>query len=201
MRSWPAVPPPPGRARVDDALPRMLVDGYDYRDAMRRYVASRTDDLVLLEWDIAASLEDLQCFVAQACAHPDRVLVAPYQIYASDTDFADWDRHGRMFAAPRHVFAHRVYEGSMARFVDPADATCHMFGLGMTYLPNQVIARFLREMQPGWKFDDTTFSGWHAGAVGPVRIAWDVRPVHLHFDLSQILREVDDVAAMHAAAG
>lgn len=149
------------------------MDDHDYRclDAI-------DDDVLLLEWDIAVGREDLAEFAARAAAAPDRVLVAPYRLY--------------FFASERErppVWAHRRYEGTpetgSLRHATPADETCHLWGLGMTYLPRAVVRRFL-DAWPG-HFSDVSLSGWHYRNVEQdVPITWDIRPVHLHYDITTV---------------
>ena len=65
------------------------------------------------------------------------------------------------------------------RFVAEGEPTCHLWGLGVTYLPRVVIREFL-EAWPG-HFNDGAVSGWYYRHYGETPIAWDVRPIHLHY--------------------
>jgi hypothetical protein len=169
LRSWPATVPA-GRAHVVDNIERLVMDGYDYR-----VLGDVNDDVLLLEWDIAVGLEDLERFAAAATEDPGRVLVAPYRLYS----YASGRPHlGR--------WAHRRYEGDPAtghlRHVDENDTACHLFGLGMTYLPRDITQAFLAAWDG--RVCDVSLSGWHYRNITPeVPIAWDVRPVHLHYDI------------------
>lgn len=173
IRSWPATIPA-GRAYVHDEHERLVIDDHDYHS-----LDSIDDDILLLEWDIAVGREDLAEFAARAAAAPGRVLVAPYQLY--------------FYASQRErapVWAHRRYEGTpetgTLRHVTPADESCHLWGLGMTYLPRHVVRAFL-DAYPDVHFSDTSLSGWHYRNVEQdVPVTWDIRPVHLHYDVTTL---------------
>jgi hypothetical protein len=172
LRSWPAVVPP-GRAHVVDGVERLVMTDYDYR-----VLADVDDDVLLLEWDIAVAREDLAVFAARAAAEPDRVLVAPYRLYISG-------REGER-ELPAPVWTHRRFTSPHSmRFVTPADPTCHLFGLGMVYLPRPLVLGFLdflAGMSAERTFDDGTFSQWHYSRVRrDVPVVWDASPVHLHY--------------------
>ena len=174
IRSWPKNVPP-GRAHVVDTLPRFVMDDYDYRGLI-----NYGDDLILIEWDIAVSPEDLRRFADQCKAQPDRVRVAPYRLYAGT---------GSNVPLPQPVWVHRKYYDprikATASFVEEGDPTCHMFGLGLAYLPHALLVRFSDEM-PG-HFSDGTFSAWHQAYVeSETPISWDVRPIHLHYPIEEL---------------
>jgi hypothetical protein len=156
LRSWPARIPE-GRSYVVDDLPRLVIDGFDYA-ALR----TSSDDVLLLEWDIAVGQEDLLRFAQRAAATPDDVLVAPYRLYPEGSGWSE------------PVWAHRR---NYLEWVDEGEPVCVMFGLGMAYLPRKLLAAFA-----GDRLDDASFSTWHYANVGKaVPIAWDVRPVHLNY--------------------
>lgn len=174
LRSWPEQVPP-GRAHVVDDVPRLLMRDYDYRAPL----AEVDDDVLLIEWDLAIGKEDLAEFARRAKAAPERVLVAPYRLYHYSSDR---DR-------PAPIWAHRRYEGTpeagTLRHVTEADQTCHLWGLGLTYLPRHVIAAFVAAW--GGTLTDGALSGWHyRNVAGDVPITWDIRPVHLHYRLPPI---------------
>lgn len=174
VRSWPKEVPA-GRGHVVDPLPRFVMETYDYRG-----LVDIGDDLVLLEWDIAVSKEDLELFVGQAKAEPERVRVAPYKLYAGT---------GSNELLPQEVWAHRRYFDvnikATASFVSAGDLTCHLFGLGMVYLPHTILRRYAEDC-PG-HFSDGSFSAWHNVHVeAEPPISWDVRPVHLHYPIERI---------------
>jgi hypothetical protein len=169
IRAFPARPRT-DRAHVVDSAPRIAVDDYDYRGLL-----GAGDDVLLLDWDIAVSREDLQAFAALARRAPDRVLAAPYPIYP-DT------RPGlRAVTWPM-----RRYDGGRLRYVATGEPACHLFGFGMTYLPAALIAAFCAA-HPAANFDDTAFAGWHYRHVRQeVPIAWDIRPVHLNYRIETV---------------
>lgn len=174
LRSWPEQVPE-GRAHVVDDIPRLVMRDYDYRAPL----AEVDDDVLLIEWDLAIGKEDLAEFARRARAAPDRVLVAPYRLYhySSNRDRAE------------PIWVHRRYEGTpesgTLRHVTEADATCHLWGLGLTYLPRWVVAKFVAEW--GGTLSDGALSGWHYRHVQQeVPITWDIRPVHLHYRLPPI---------------
>lgn len=172
LRSWPAQIPE-GRAHVVDGIERLIMSGYDYR-----LLDDIDDDILLLEWDIAVGLGQLETFVSRCETEPGRVRVAPYLIYQSLS--------GHTY--PFHpLWAHRRYEGTPetghTRTITPHDTTCHLFGFGMVYLPRRYVRGFL-DFWDG-HFDDAAFAGWHyRNADEPeVPIDWDVPTVHLHYRL------------------
>src|SRR6266702_5458872 len=77
VRAWPGQPPP-GRPHVIDGWPRVPVDDYDYR------ALAGHGDVISMDWDTAASREQLVEFARQAAAHPGQVLVAPMRMYGRD---------------------------------------------------------------------------------------------------------------------
>jgi hypothetical protein len=171
VRSWPEHVPP-DRCYVVDTLPRFVMRDYDYRG-----LGDLDDDVLLIEWDMAIGSEDLGRFVELIHQDPSRVLVAPYRVYQQTS-------HPELL--PRPVWVHRRYnEGEQSmRHVDEDDPTCHLWGLGVTYLPRRVIHDFLVAW-PG-HFNDAAVSGWHYRNVEQeTRVAWDVRPVHLHYPIER----------------
>lgn len=175
IRSFPKTVPP-GRAYVQDDLPRFEMETYDYRGLVDAF----PEDLVLLEWDIAVDMDALQRFTAQCEAEPERVRVAPYRLW-SPTGSTD------LMADP--PWAHRAYHypevRASCRFVDEGEPTCHLFGLGMVYLPHAIVREYA-EAAPG-HFSDGSFSAWHSNNVAfETPISWDVRPVHLHYPIERM---------------
>lgn len=173
IRSWPEKVPD-GRPHVMDTLPRYIMRDYDYR-----WLHDLGDDIVLLEWDIAVGKEDLERFIGYARQNPDRVIVAPYKLY-SGTEVN--------ILLPQEYWAHRRYYGDLrhvCQWVTEGEPTCHLFGLGMAYLPLTLLADFADDV--GGHFSDGSFSAWHNAYVqAETPITWDVRPVHLHYPIEQI---------------
>lgn len=157
---------------VDD-IERVVIDNHDYRP-----MATITEPVLLLEWDIAVSKEDLARFAEVAAMSPDRVLVAPYMIYYEDH-----------LATP--MWAHRQWDGEPVGMANPVGAkpidefapVCNLFGLGMCYLPAGLIARFVRDQWAN-HIGDVELSMWHFRRVEQnVPILWETRPVHLNYRL------------------
>lgn len=146
-----------------DQIDRIVIDNHDYRA-----LADLDADVVLLEWDIAASKHDIEVFAGLARQSPGSVLVAPYLLYT-----------------PEPMWAHRSWEGegpgaTGAGPVDVGAQHCNLFGLGMCYLPKDLITGFI---ESGWSnhFGDVEFSMWHYHNVSKeVPIAWAIQPVHLN---------------------
>ena len=173
LRSWPAVIP-------DDRVRGHVVDGIE-RFVMRNHhygsLAAVDDSVLLLEWDMAVGQDELRRFARRAKEAPDRVLVAPYRIYA--------DAYG----LDADIWAHRAWDGTGSGTVVPTGARavetgapfCQLFGLGMVYLPRDLIRRFCAA---SWAshFGDKEFSMWHYERVThDVPIMWEVQPVHLNY--------------------
>ena len=173
IRSWPAEIPD-GRCYVVDTLPRLVMTGYDYR-----CLAYVDDDVVLIEWDMAVHREELQTFIDRAVSAPGDVLVAPYRIYESTI---------KSVPLNHPVWPLRRYtdDGTRMRWVEEGEPFCHLFAFGLTYLPRSIVAAYLKA-QPDEHFNDVSFSGWHHRNVrAETPIAWDVRPVHLHYAIDRM---------------
>lgn len=172
IRSWP-LRRPPGRACVDDNIERLYNDNYDYR-----ILGDLGDDVLLLEWDIAVGRDELVRFARRAQETPERVLVAPYPIYRSTLRLHDLD-------TPVWPMRRYINGEQQMRFVQPGEPFCHMFALGMTYLPAAVVKRFLAEYDG--HFSDVSFAGWHYRNVErEVPIAWDCAAVHLNYAIPEL---------------
>jgi DNA-binding transcriptional LysR family regulator len=174
LRSWPEIVPT-GRAHVVDDIDRLVIRDYDYRTAL----GAVDDDILLVEWDLAVDKDDLTRFATRAAAEPARVRVAPYRLYHYSS--------GRDRPAP--IWVHRRYIGDPQTgrlvHVGEGDPTCHLWGLGLTYLPRAVVRAYL-DARPE-PITDGHLSGWHYQHVErDVPIDWDVRPVHLHYQLPPI---------------
>ncbi len=167
IRTWPAEIPPGRSGYVVDGIERLEVRGYD-----ARRLAGLGDDVLLLEWDVAAAKEDLAVFAAAARSTPGRVRVAPYRLYPEANPG---------LGGP--IWAHRREPGNVP--VTPDDPVCHRFGFGMVYLPQVLLEAFAKgwlAANPLGNLTDETFSGWHYRTQDPdVPICWEVRPVHLHY--------------------
>lgn len=171
IRSWPSRIPD-GRAHVVDDIERLVIEHHDYKP-----LAAIDDDVLLLEWDIAVGQEDLRHFAAHAAQDPDRVLVAPYRIYADAYNLSE------------DIWAHRHWDGTGLGTISPTgavsvttgDPTCNLFALGMTYLPRRIHQDFVAYARSG-HFGDVEISMWHYQHVArEVPICWDVHPVHLNY--------------------
>jgi hypothetical protein len=183
-RSWPAKIPEGRTGYVVDALPRFEVDNYDVRG-----LAELDDDVLLLEWDIAIGKDQLRAFVDRVKQEPARVLVAPYRVYHEGGS-------GRLFNPPKLI--HRRFLPGVAtpgtwlqirednaREVQEGES-CHLFGLGMVYLPKWLLHGFrddYLQRNPLAALNDELISEWHFHhAEDPeVPITWDIWPVHLHY--------------------
>lgn len=147
-----------------DHLERLVIANHDYRS-----LSELDDDVLLLEWDVAVDKEDLAAFMTRAVSESNRVLVAPYRIYAPEGKWAHRTWYGE---GPGALNARPVLDGA---------PVCNLFGLGMTYLPRDLIRGFISSRWAN-HFGDCEFSMWHYHHVSKeVPIDWAVRPVHLHW--------------------
>lgn len=177
IRSWPAQPPE-GRARVVDDARRLLNSNYDYRG-----LVDFDDDILHIDWDTAVSREDVEAFARRARRDPGSVLVAPVPVYADSRRGLD-----------HTVWNLRRYEdgGQALRYVQTGEPSCHLFGFGMLYLPRVLIRGFVDAFKDRLEagamvFDDSGFAGWHHQNVSAeTPVAWEVRPVHLHYRISDV---------------
>lgn len=178
IRSFPAGQIPQWRNYVVDDAERNLNSDYSYRG-----LVAYGDDLVHLDWDVAVSREDLAAFAQRAAKDPDRVLVGPQRV-----DVGDGRRYLR-----RPVWNMRVYDGTQLRHVRDGEPTCDLYGFGLVYLPAQLLTEFENMHRAALdagtvRFDDTGFSGWATKKYGPAGIDWTIRPVHLHYRISEVIR-------------
>lgn len=161
VRSFPTEPLPPGRAYVQDDLPRVLTPlGCDYGYTLG---VLQADGVVLLEWDVAVDGYELAGFTEHALRTPDVPLSAPFKIGDG----------------PNRRWANAVGNGDRFRPVTVGEPWCYWFGFGLVYLPMKLIKGFLEARQPGSQsqFTDSNFNRWwNHGAM----IDWSVRPTHLH---------------------
>jgi hypothetical protein len=168
---------PAGRNYVVDDAERLINHDHDYRGLI-----DLADDIIQLDWDTAVGWEDVETFAKRTRAAPDRVLVAPVPVYPSPK------RRG----LDRPVWNVRRYlPGEMAmRYCTPDDASAHLFGFGMVYLPAEILAQFGRVLggPAAPRFGDMEFAGWHHRHIAAeAAIAWDVRPVHVHYRISEVV--------------
>ena len=175
LRSWPAEVPD-DRAHVTDGIERLVIKEYRYDPWLNQIL----DDVVILEWDIAVGREELHRFITRARAHPDRPCHAPYPLYQTTV-------HGHLL--PRPLGSARYDNGQT---VDEFDPFCHLFSLGLTYLPRDAIAGYFEAMgtHPNLAaegFTDGAFSGWWWRTTRQeTPLFWDIRPVHLHYPTPKV---------------
>jgi hypothetical protein len=177
-RSWPAMLNRTlDRPHIVDHIEKFPVMDYDYHG-----LADVDDDILLLEWDIAISWEDLTEFMKRAAEAPDMVRVAPYKLY-----------EGR--SSP--VWAHRMVFSTADVNVSEEDSTCDLFGFGCIYLPRNLLREFNetavgdRCRDPRYhgsdyrdgRLTDQTFSTWHYWDTKQPRVPidWGIRPIHLNW--------------------
>lgn len=178
IRSFPQTIPA-GRAYVVDDLPRLLLTDYDYTP-----LGALDDDICLIEWDMAISREMREDFALYARGAGEKPLVAPYRLYE---------------AREQPVYAHRLLSasGEESWVANERDCYADYIGLGLVYLPRTLIRGFLAAPAPArgrspflpseagyndLRFTDQTLSIWLRHTQGRrTRIAWDVRPIHLHY--------------------
>jgi hypothetical protein len=162
IRTFP-VKIPDNRNYVVDNIPVVYMD--------RNYLVileNLIDDTVIVEWDIAFSLEDIQRFEKHIADSPDRVHTAPYKLYNIGTGKPEW-AHRKFLRPP-----------DFSQFVSTGEPESEFFGFGMTYLPLAIVQQYL-ETKPQFT-DDCVFAEWHRKVIGTkVPIHWDVHPVHLHY--------------------
>lgn len=155
-----------GRAYVVDLLPRIEMRDWNYVPVLQQ-IAESGQDTVIVEWDLAVSFEDRGQFTEHCLSDPNRVRVAPYRLYPESTRL------------PKPVWAHR-HTGRNPPWIIWGDNSCDLFSFGLVYLPHAIVSRYLATKPE--VTSDALFSQWHhREGLGPVPVAWDVRPVHLHY--------------------
>ena len=170
----------------------VFIQGYNYWDMFNE----ADDDIILIEWDTALSYEDRRLFEGHCRANNKVPHVAPYKHYVYKNR---WQRVGW------------VHRNSTMCFVHEGDPYAFYVGFGLVYLPLQVMKdcvdavknRMLVKDDRDRDFvlgipqgedrensvtenliTDCTFSFWHATTTRqPIQIHWDVRPVHLHYEV------------------
>lgn len=175
IRSFPELIPA-GRNYVADDAERLVNRDHDYRGLIEL-----CDDIIHIDWDTAVSREDLGAFAKAARATPGRVLVAPVPVYPSPkrTGLSE-----AVWNVRRYLPGHAAM-----RYCTPEDEAAHLFGFGMVYLPAQLLAGFAQVLgTPAFpRFGDMEFASWHHHHVtAEAPIAWDVRPVHVHYRISEV---------------
>lgn len=187
IRSFPD-PIPPGRNYIVDDAQRLINTDYDYRGLI-----ALDDDILHIDWDTAVSKEDVENFARRAKHWPNKVLVAPVKIYQSP-------KRTGLTAPVWNV--RRFLPGDMAMAYCKEGEDAHLFGFGMVYLPRVLLAAFgeaLKSDDPGVRrpdlfqmkryrrFGDMEFAGWHYSNVErEAHVMWDVRPVHIHYEMSKV---------------
>lgn len=168
IRTWPAKVPA-HRGHVRDDLPRYVMGGFDYR----KFFNDVDDDVLIVEWDIAAGAEHFADMLDLIASDPGAVHAAPYRLYTMPS-----------YPGP-HWVMRRFDENGDLQWVDDDAESSHTFGFGLTYVPHDLWKAYAAEhpRRLAW-VNDTNFSTWHHFNVTPeVPIPWHIRPVHLHFPL------------------
>lgn len=167
-RSWPHPDEPrqKGRAHVVDDLPRLIMRDGDY-GTVEGGLPDVEPGFCMLEWDVALGARERALFEDIAMEEPDRVLVAPYDIYPEGQP-----------PTVVHKVCPDVSKPGMRFPANTNDWTVHSFGFGCIYLPQ----RTLLPWPSGKVMRDSTFSDWHIARHGHARLTWDVHPQHLHGD-------------------
>ena len=175
IRSFPAVIPPERNYVQDDAR-RIYNHDHDYRELIELH-----DDVIHIDWDTAVSREALESFAKQARSDPERVLVAPVLVYPSPK------RTG--LSTPVWNVRRYLPGDAAMRYCTPEDATAHLFGFGMVYLPASLLWAFGQVLGTpvAPRFGDMEFAAWHYRHVtAEAPIAWDCTPVHVHYRISEV---------------
>lgn len=158
-----------GRAHVVDSLPRLVMRDCDY-STVKGGLPVDEPGFCMLEWDVALGRRERDLFAEMALTDPDRVMVAPYDIFPEGQPPTLVHRHAADIRKP----GHRVP-------VAFSMTECHSFGFGCIYLPRSVVVAWQKD-KPSAFFNDARFSDWHIARYGTARVIWDVHPQHLHGD-------------------
>lgn len=184
VRTYPTLNPETlrGRNRIEDEYSRHYMNDYDNQGLI-----TLKDNLVVLEWDMAVDPEELELFCAMAEENPDEIIVAPYKIPV-DTAPNTAETVDQGF-----VYVHRIVTNDATlsfRWVRPGDWQCDLFGFGMIYLPHELMKEFVADPSSSphdLRMTDTNFSIWfYRKYRQKVNIAWQVRPIHLHYACPKI---------------
>jgi hypothetical protein len=168
MRSFPEPGKiPPGRAYVADDLEKLYTPVDHGGRADFSGLRAVTDDVILVEWDVAVDRANLARF-AKLAEGRDWPVVAPHYKLGDDGEL-HW--------------VHFRRRGSEWRPVFPGEWGCDQFALGLVFLPGGLLAGCPRG-------DEWSPAAMNEGVIGrylrgrpdwrPVPIAWDITTVHLH---------------------
>jgi hypothetical protein len=168
-RLYPAHPDRlPRRARVDDApmVPRLAMwSDSDYGRALTRYWRLCGSGFLLLEWDIAIDTAAYLQMAAYVYSAPEAVWAAPYALYPPP----------HALGLPSQVPAAETAD---------AEGRVPFVPLGCTYLPGWVLRAMAEsgfDAAMAFPNPDHQFNHW-ANSVGiERRLAYYVRPIHLHY--------------------
>lgn len=154
VRTFPKIIPP-GRDYVVDGKKRFYVQDYNLRGIEQ----TEADYLVILEWDIAISNEDLSFFQGECAYSPDEVHVVPYRIPTNQGyRWSPWKGDGR----------------KDLRWISTGAGRCDGFGFGCVWIPVYALRYFCAASSD--PLNDTNFSlWWKRGAV----VHWSCIATHL----------------------
>jgi hypothetical protein len=157
-----------GRAYIQDSpmVPVIQMQGdADYGCALLRHFTEINKGFLLLEWDLAIDASDYVQMCAYVASDPEAVWAAPYFLFypaatlVSPSQVPDWEE---------------ATEDGHIPFVP----------LGCTYLPAWVLRRLLQDgagESIRYPTPDHHFNRWADGHGVRRRLAYYVRPKHLHF--------------------
>lgn len=186
IRSFPRTIPA-NRNYVVDGLDRFYMQDYNYSG-----LSNYSDDVLLVEWDIVITPENIQDMKEWIEGDIDKVQVWPYLQYPTPEN-----------GLTRTVYAHR-------KIIEPVktvppdtvpigffDPIADYVGFGCIFLPKSILEAFERADPKtrglpanDERFTDQTFSFWlrHNQHEFPEKamVHWDSEPVHLNYRLEGI---------------
>ena len=150
------------------------ISHHDARPVFDLLAASAAPGVLMIEWDIAFDGDDLRTLCRRAIAEPDVGFVAPYKLWPGPT----WGH--RIIDPPGPDELDFEQAQQRIRWVKPGDPACNLPCFGAIYIPRHIAEAW--EPNPADpRLTDSNFAWWAQQKDLWWSIAWDVRPVHLHY--------------------
>lgn len=184
VRSWP-LKPPDDHPRIFDNCDRVYIPTIDYSP-----LADLDDDLIHLDWDVAAGQHELRAFAERCLDEPERVRTAPTMSY--NTRQRRWQKGSE---TPSTWMVWHFNDGTRT-LLEEGEPTCDLCAFGLIYLPSWTLKGFvkaLNEYPEKWgrsrHFGDINFCHWYRTVTAGQGIAveWDINPVHMNYSIKDTL--------------
>lgn len=170
VRSMPN-PLPPNRAYVADTLPKFYHTNYDYTKLVPYNDDAR---LVLIEWDVAIGLREMERINAWGDIYGADSVVGAGVLHYDD-------------AGDHYVQRQLIFGDTILCWVNPGEPQCDWTGFDLISFPQGILREcynWLLTLKPthDQRLTDNTFSWWmHDIRKQPIVIDWRIHTTHLHY--------------------